>query len=429
MGKRILIRNARTAKGDELIRTDILVEDGLIAATGSEIGAEEGMEVIEADGKLLAPGFIDVHVHLREPGFEYKETLRTGTRAAAMGGYTTIFAMPNTNPCPDNEVVLEMLKEKCKTDALVKVGFYSSITKGEKGTELVDFRAMMEAGAIGFTDDGKGIQEAGLMYEAMVSAGEAGGIIAAHCEDESMLFGGYVHDGEYARKNGHKGIMSLVEDLQIMRDTALAEKTGARYHICHMSTKDGVEMLRRSKARGARVTGEASPHHLILTDMDIKEHGNWKMNPPLRSGEDRAALLEGIEDGTIDCIATDHAPHGAEEKERGLKSSPFGIVGLETAFPLLYTNLVLTGEITLEKLLYLMTEGPAKVFGLSQGVILKGAPADLVLIDLEEEWTIDSGRFESKGKNTPFDGWKVKARIDTVMCDGRIVNIGGNLNG
>jgi dihydroorotase len=426
---KILIKNARTAKGDELVKTDILIEDGLIAEVGLEISADGSCEVIEANGKLLAPGFIDVHVHLREPGFEYKETIRTGTRAAAMGGYTTIFAMPNTKPCPDNEEVLGMLIDKCRTDALIKVGFYSSITMGENGSELVDFRAMMDAGAVGFTDDGKGIQEAGLMYEAMAAAKEAGGIIAAHCEDESMLFGGYVHDGEYARKNGHKGIMSLVEDLQIMRDAALSEKTGARYHICHMSTKEGVEILRRSKAKGANVSGEASPHHLLLTDMDIKEHGNWKMNPPLRSAEDRSALIEGINDGTIECIATDHAPHGAEEKERGLEKSAFGIVGLETAFPLLYTNLVLKGELKLEKLLYLMTEGPAKLFGLKQGVLSKGAPADLVLIDLEEEWTIDTERFESKGKNTPFGGWDVIARIDTVVCDGKIVNIGGNLNG
>ncbi|MBP1917829.1 dihydroorotase [Youngiibacter multivorans] len=426
---KILIKNARTAKGDELVKTDILIEDGLIAEVGLEISADGSCEVIEANGKLLAPGFIDVHVHLREPGFEYKETIRTGTRAAAMGGYTTIFAMPNTKPCPDNEEVLGMLIDKCRTDALIKVGFYSSITMGENGSELVDFRAMMDAGAVGFTDDGKGIQEAGLMYEAMAAAKEAGGIIAAHCEDESMLFGGYVHDGEYARKNGHKGIMSLVEDLQIMRDAALSEKTGARYHICHMSTKEGVEILRRSKAKGANVSGEASPHHLLLTDMDIKEHGNWKMNPPLRSAEDMSALIEGINDGTIECIATDHAPHGAEEKERGLEKSAFGIVGLETAFPLLYTYLVLKGKLKLEKLLYLMTEGPAKLFGLKQGVLSKGAPADLVLIDLEEEWTIDTERFESKGKNTPFGGWDVKARIDTVVCDGKIVNIGGNLNG
>lgn len=426
---KILIKNARTAKGDELVKTDILIEDGLIVSAGGEIAAEGDFEVIEAKGKLLAPGFIDVHVHLREPGFEYKETLRTGTRAAAMGGYTTIFAMPNTNPCPDNEEVIGKLIDRCRTDALINVGFYSSITKGENGSELVDFKAMMEAGAVGFTDDGKGIQEAGLMYEAMERVKEAGGIIAAHCEDESMLFGGYVHEGEYARKNGHKGIMSLVEDLQIMRDTALAEKTGARYHICHMSTKDGVEILRRSKAKGAAVTGEASPHHLLLTDMDLKEHGNWKMNPPLRSKEDREALIKGIKDGTIDCIATDHAPHGAEEKERGLEKSPFGIVGLETAFPLLYTNLVLKGEVTLERILYLMTEGPAKVFGLKQGVLAAGAPSDLVLIDLEDEWTIDSEKFESKGKNTPFDGWTVKSRIDTVICGGKIVNIGGNLNG
>ncbi|ETA80850.1 dihydroorotase [Youngiibacter fragilis] len=426
---KILIKNARTAKGDELVKADILIEDGLIVSAGGEIAEEGDFEVIEAKGKLLAPGFIDVHVHLREPGFEYKETLRTGTRAAAMGGYTTIFAMPNTNPCPDNEEVIGKLIDKCRTDALINVGFYSSITKGEKGSELVDFRAMMEAGAVGFTDDGKGIQEAGLMYEAMERVNEAGGIIAAHCEDESMLFGGYVHEGEYARKNGHKGIMSLVEDLQIMRDTALAEKTGARYHICHMSTKEGVEILRRSKAKGARVTGEASPHHLLLTDMDLKEHGNWKMNPPLRSSEDRKALIKGVKDGTIDCIATDHAPHGAEEKERGLEKSPFGIVGLETAFPLLYTNLVLKGEVTLERLLYLMTEGPSKVFGLKQGVLSPGAPADLVLIDLEDEWTIDSEKFESKGKNTPFDGWTVTSRIDTVICGGKIVNIGGNLNG
>lgn len=422
MNHRMIIKNAkRIHSGNTLEDCEILIEGEKLLEVSSVIDSLPGDIVLDAKGMLVTPGFIDVHVHLREPGFEYKETIQTGTRAGALGGYTTLFAMPNTKPNPDDKETLLMLKKKSKEEALIRCEFYSTITKGEEGDELVDFAVQKEAGAIGFSDDGKGVQDAGQMYKAMMGVREVDGFIAAHCEDESMVFGGYVHEGEYSKAHGHQGIHSLSEDLQIIRDAAISEATGCRYHICHMSTKGGVRALRRAKEDGVRISGEVTPHHLLLNEWDLREEGNYKMNPPIRGKEDQEALIKGLNEGIIDIIATDHAPHSKEEKEKGLKGSAFGIVGLETAFPLLYTELVLKEKVTLERLVEAMTSGAMKLFNLPYGSLEPGKVADLTLIDLNKEWVIDKEKFASKGKNTPFDGYKVKGKVDTVIFGGQIV--------
>ncbi|MGB4589600.1 MAG: dihydroorotase [Clostridiaceae bacterium] len=430
MNNRMIIKNAkRILTGNTLEDCEILIDGEKILEVSAAVNSLPGDIILDAKGMLITPGFIDVHVHLREPGFEYKETIRTGTRAGALGGYTTLFAMPNTKPNPDNRETLEMLQMKSKEDGLIRCEFYSTITKGEKGAELVDFGSQKEAGAIGFSDDGKGVQDAGQMYKAMLAVKEVDGFIAAHCEDESMLFGGYVHEGEYSKANGHQGINSLSEDLQIIRDAAISEATGCKYHICHMSTKRGVRALKRAKEDGIRISGEVTPHHLLLNEWDLTEDGNYKMNPPLRGKEDQEALIKGLNEVTIDIIATDHAPHSLEEKEKGLKGSAFGIVGLETSFPLLYTELVLKEKMTLERLVEAMTSGVMKLFNLQYGALESGKMADITLIDLNKEWSIDKEKFESKGKNTPFDGYKVKGKVDTVIFGGKIVVREGEIIG
>lgn len=420
----IRVREENTTEGCE-----IRIEEGRILEIGNRLETLDGEETYDAKGMLVTPGFVDIHVHLREPGHEHKETIKSGTRAAALGGYTTIAAMPNTDPVPDTPEKMKALYDKVKTDSLIKVYAYSAITAGEKGETLVDFCEMKAAGALGFSDDGKGVQDAGMMYKAMKKTAEAGGIITAHCEDESMLFSGYIHDGEYAKTHQHKGIHALTEDLQIIRDIAISEATGCPYHICHMSTEGGVKALKRAKEDGIKVSGEVTPHHLLLTEEDLREEGRYKMNPPLRSREDREALLEGLRAGVIECIATDHAPHTKEEKERGLEGSSFGIVGLETSFSLLYTHLVRKGHLSLERLIDAMTVGPSKVMSLPCGSLLKGSSADLVFIDLEKEWIIKSADFESKGKSTPFDNWAVKGKVETVMLDGKFIVEGGKIIG
>lgn len=430
MNNRMIIKNAkRIHSGNTLEDCEILIEGEKLLEVSSVIDALPGDIVLDAKGMLVTPGFIDVHVHLREPGFEYKETIVTGTRAGALGGYTTLFAMPNTKPNPDNEETLLMLRKKAKEEGVIRCEFYSTITKGEKGEELVDFDVQKEAGAMGFSDDGKGVQDAGQMYKAMLAVSKVDGFIAAHCEDESMLFGGYVHEGEYSKAHNHQGIHSLSEDLQIIRDAAISEATGCRYHICHMSTKGGVRALKRAKEDGIRISGEVTPHHLLLNEWDLREEGNYKMNPPLRGKEDQEALIKGLNEGTIDIIATDHAPHSKEEKEKGLKGSAFGIVGLETAFPLLYTELVLKEKVTLERLVEAMTSGPMKLFNLPYGSLEPNKMADLTLIDLNKEWVIEKEKFESKGKNTPFDGYKVKGKVETVIFGGKIVVREGEIIG
>lgn len=346
---------------------------------------------------FVFPAFCDVHVHLREPGFSYKETIKSGTMACARGGYTDVCSMPNLNPVPDSAEHLKAQLDIIETDAVINVHPYASITVGQKGEQLSDFENLQHAFA--FSDDGRGVQNEDTMRSAMIKAKELGKIIVAHCEDNSLLFGGYIHDGEYAKAHGHKGICSESEWRPIERDLKLAKETGCKYHVCHISCKESVELIRKAKADGVDVTCETAPHYLVLTDMDIKEEGRFKMNPPLRSEDDRLALIEGIKDGTIDMIATDHAPHSNEEKSKGLEKSAFGIVGIETAFPVMYTYLVKKGIITLEKLIEIMAINPRERFGISQ--------SGYTVWDLDEKFTVDTNEFLSQGKATPFENYEL----------------------
>lgn len=361
----------------------------------------------------IFPAFCDVHVHFREPGFSYKETIRTGSLAAARGGYTDVCTMPNLNPVPDSA---ENIKEQIKIierDAAVRVHPYAAITVGEKGETLTNMKALAPY-CIAFSDDGKGVQSENMMREAMIKAKALGKIIAAHCEDNSLLCGGYIHKGEYARLHGHKGICAESEWKPIERDLRLAKETGCKYHVCHISCKESVELIRKAKAEGVDVTCETAPHYLIFNDMDLKESGNFKMNPPIRSEEDRQALIKGLQDGTIDMIATDHAPHSSEEKSRGLENSLMGIVGLETAFPVMYTYLVKKGIITLERLIELMAINPRRRFGLEE-------TDDICVYDLQSEYIINPCEFKSKGKSTPFDGMTVSGKNLLTICGGKAV--------
>ena len=366
------------------------------------------------------PGFTDVHVHLREPGFFYKETIATGTAAAARGGYTCICPMPNLNPVPSTLEALQIQLDLIKENAKVKVIPYGTITMEQNGRSALADMEELAPHVCAFSDDGKGVQTGDLMESAMERAKKLNKLIVAHCEDESLLDGGYIHDGTYAKEHGHKGICSESEWKQVERDVELAEKTGAGYHVCHISTKETVDIIRRAKAKGIDVTCETGPHYLVLSDADLQEDGRFKMNPPLRDAKDRDALIAGIQDGTIDMIATDHAPHSAEEKARGLEKSAFGIVGLETSFPILYTYLVKKGIISLEKLIELMSVNPRRRFGLSGGTIEDGQPADLTVIDLARHHTIDPAEFASMGKSTPFTGWEVDGRIIMTLVEGEI---------
>ncbi len=357
------------------------------------------------------PGFCDVHVHFREPGFSYKETIKSGSMAAAHGGYTAVCTMPNLKPVPDSPENLKIQTDMIDRDAVINVYPYASITRMEMGLELVDMEALAPD-AIAFSDDGRGVQDENMMREAMVKAKKLGKIIAAHCEDNSLLFGGYIHDGVYAKAHGHKGICSESEYGQIARDLKLAEETGCAYHVCHISTKESVALIREAKARGVDVTCETGPHYLILDDSDLQEDGRFKMNPPLRSAEDREALIQGIVDGTIDMIATDHAPHSAEEKSKGLANSPFGIVGLETAFSLMYTHLVKKGVISLERLVELMAINPRQRFGIPLG-------NDFTVWKLNETVTVDTDKFLSMGKATPFAGDTLFGKCMLTVVDGK----------
>ena len=359
------------------------------------------------------PGFCDVHVHFREPGFSYKETIETGSRASAHGGYTAVCTMPNLNPVPDSVENLNMQLRLIEENACIHVYPYGAITVGQKGEVLADLEGMAP-NVIGFSDDGRGVQSDEMMRSAMLRAKALGKMIVAHCEVNELLRGGYIHDGEYAKSHGHRGICSESEWVQIERDLKLVEEIGCSYHVCHISTKESVELIRQAKARGVDVTCETGPHYLVLTDMDLQEDGRFKMNPPLRSEADRLALIAGIQDGTIDMIATDHAPHSAEEKGRGLEKSAFGIVGIETAFPIMYTHLVKPGLITLEKLIDLLANNPRKRFGIPMG-------EEFTVWDLEAEETVDPADFLSMGKATPFTGWKLAGKCMLTVCDGKIV--------
>ncbi len=362
---------------------------------------------------VILPGFCDVHVHLREPGFSYKETVLTGTRAAARGGYTAVCSMPNLNPVPDSPQTLEIQLEAIRRDAVINVYPYGAITRCEAGLELADMVGMADD-VCAFSDDGKGVQNDGMMRQAMLQAKRLGKLIAAHCEVNDLLHGGYIHDGEYARAHGHKGICSESEYKQIERDLALVRETGCAYHVCHISTKESVSLIRKAKAEGLNVTCETGPHYLVMCDADLQEDGRFKMNPPLRSAADRDALLEGLLDGTIDMIATDHAPHGAEEKARGLAGSPFGVVGLETAFAVLYTDLVKTGILSLERLVERLAINPRKRFGIPMG-------KDFTVFELSEPYAVDPKDFHSMGRATPFEGKTVFGRCILTVCGGKTV--------
>ena len=418
----ILLKNGRQInENNELVAVDLLVKDGIIIEMTECIENTEA-QVYDLAGKLVSPGLIDVHVHLREPGYERKETIETGTKAAARGGYTTIAAMANTIPVPDSMESVTYIEGLLQQSAQVRVFPYAAITLGERGQEIVDVEALSETSILGFSDDGRGIQEAGVMYQAMQRAKAVNKPIVAHCEDDSLLFGGYLHDGEYAKANGHRGILSVSESAQIARDIMLAQATGVHYHICHISTKESVELVRFAKAQGINVTAEVSPHHLILCDTDIvNDDPNFKMNPPLRADADRAACVQGLLDGTIDVIATDHAPHHEDEKAWGIETAPFGIVGLETAFPLMYTTFVKTGKMTLKQLIDCMSTKPATIFNLPYGKLEVGAVADITIIDLDKEMEIDSTQFLSKGKNTPFNGYRVAGWPVMTLVDGKVV--------
>ena len=417
----ILLKNGRQInESNELVAVDLLVKDGIIIEMTECIENTEA-QVYDLAGKLVSPRLIDVHVHLREPGYERKETIETGTKAAARGGYTTIAAMANTIPVPDSMESVTYIEGLLQQSAQVRVFPYAAITLGERGQEIVDVEALSETSILGFSDDGRGIQEAGVMYQAMQRAKAVNKPIVAHCEDDSLLFGGYLHDGEYAKANGHRGILSVSESAQIARDIMLAQATGVHYHICHISTKESVELVRFAKAQGINVTAEVSPHHLILCDTDIvNDDPNFKMNPPLRADADRIACVQGLLDGTIDVIATDHAPHHEDEKAWGIETAPFGIVGLETAFPLMYTTFVKTGKMTLKQLIDCMSTKPATIFNLPYGKLEVGAVADITIIDLDKEMEIDSTQFLSKGKNTPFNGYRVAGWPVMTLVGGKV---------
>ena len=399
---------------------DIAISEGRIVSISPSL-PRDGYSVIELHDQLVVPGFVDVHVHLRQPGFSYKETIYSGTAAAAAGGYTTVCAMPNLNPVPDSVEHLNEQLELIEKDAKVWVVPYGAITVGEKGETMADL-AGMASNVCGFSDDGKGVQSDDMMRAAMLKAKELGKPIVAHSEDESLLAKGWsIHNGEFARRMGLVGNDPASEWKQLERDIALVRETGCQYHVCHISTKESVALVRAAKAEGLPVTCETGPHYLVLTDEDLLDEVRFRMNPPIRSAEDRAALIEGLLDGTIDCIATDHAPHSAEEKAKGLAGSLNGIVGLECAFSILYTNLVQPGIVPLETILKALCVNPRKIFGLPGGEIAESAVADLTVIDQNRPHIIDSATFKSLGHATPFDGWGVTADIAMTICDGEIV--------
>ena len=413
-----LLKGAEIWRDGDFERCDALIDGAHIAAVGAGL-PEEGCEVLDLAGLKILPGLVDVHVHLREPGFTAKETIATGTRAAAHGGYTTVCAMPNLSPAPDTPAHLAVELEAIRRDAVVKVLPYGCITRGQKGRgELVDFEAL-KADVVGFSDDGRGVQEESLMREAMRRVAPTGRPVVAHCEVEALLNGGYIHDGAYCRQHGHRGICSESEWRQVERDIRLAAETGCPYHVCHVSTGESVELVRRAKAAGLRVSCETAPHYLVLCDEDLQEEGRFKMNPPLRSRADRDALIAGLQDGTIEVIATDHAPHTAGEKSLGLAGSAMGVVGLECAFAVLNTMLVRRGVIPFGRLVEAMSLAPRRIFGLDGGEIAVGAPADLTVVDPDRPSTVDPDRFLSMGRSTPFAGMEVRGAVLMTLVDGR----------
>lgn len=418
----LLIKNALTYIDKTFKKSDVLIKDGRIHSLAVSILSESVDRVVDAQDKyFLIPGFVDVHTHLREPGFSYKETIKTGSMAGAKAGYTDLCTMPNLNPAPDNAEHLKAQTDIIDRDAVIHVLPFGTITKERKGVgEIIDFESIADQVA-GFSDDGTGVQTEELMKQAMTKCAKLGKIISAHCEVNELLKGGYIHDGAYARTHNHKGICSESEWAQIERDCRLAEETGCPYHVCHISTKESVDIIRKAKARGVRVTCETGPHYLTMCDEDLQEDGRFKMNPPLRAEQDKQALIEGVLDGTIDVIATDHAPHSEEEKSKGLEKSAMGVVGLETAFAVLNTKLVKTGIITLEKLVEMMSVRPREIFGIDGGEIKEGAVANLALLDVDKEWIVNPDNFVTMGRATPFEGWKLQGENLLTIYRGEIV--------
>ena len=407
----ILLKNAKIFKNGAFVASDFFVTDGVIAPVSKMPDDLSGFSVCE--NCYIFPGFCDVHVHFREPGFSYKETIKTGSLAAARGGYTAVCTMPNLMPVPDSCENLAKQLDIIEKDAVINVYPYGAITVMEQGLELADMEGMAVK-VIAFSDDGRGVQSEKMMLAAMNKSKALGKMIVAHCEDNSLLRGGYIHDGEYAKLHGHAGICSESEWGPIKRDIELVKKSGCSYHVCHISTKESVELIRAAKAAGVDITCETAPHYLVMNDMDIEENSRFKMNPPIRSEEDRIALVEGIIDGTIDMISTDHAPHSAEEKARGLKDSPMGVVGIETSFQILYTHLVKKGIISLEKLIELLSVNARRRFGISDD-------AGYTVWDIEKETVIDPEEFLSMGRSTPFEGWKVYGENLMTLLDGQAV--------
>ncbi|MDY3928190.1 MAG: dihydroorotase [Clostridia bacterium] len=413
----LILKNASVYSDKAFEKKNIYIADGKIYFNAPTDSLSDGV-IFDFSDCVVIPGLTDVHVHLREPGFSYKETIKSGTCAAAAGGFTSVFSMPNLNPVPDSLENLSVQERIIEKDAVINVFPYASITVGEKGEELSDIENLSKR-VLAFSDDGRGVQSLEMMKKAMLAAKKYNKIIAAHCEDNSLLKGGYIHDGDYAKKHGHRTISSESEYAQIERDIKLCKETGCKYHVCHISTKQSVELIRKAKADGVDISCETAPHYLILSDKDLREDGRFKMNPPLRDESDRLALIEGIKDGTIDIIATDHAPHSKEEKSKGLEKSNMGVVGIETAFPLMYTHFVKTGIITLEKLIELMCLNPNKRFCVPFESGIKES-LNLTVFDLNKKYTVNSSEFLSMGRSTPFDGNTVYAKCLLTIANGKI---------
>ncbi len=415
---RIILRGGTLVHEGKQTVADVAILNGRIECIAPSIEATDNDRVFDCTGKIITPGLVDLHVHLREPGFSRKETIATGTAAAAHGGFTAVCSMPNLEPAPDTMENLQQQLSIIERDAVVKVLPYATITRKRRGDELVDFSALKPYVA-GFSDDGSGVQSGEVMQAAMYEAAKCGGIIAAHCEVNELLRKGYIHDGEYAKAHGHRGICSESEWAQIERDIELAAKADCRYHVCHISTKESVALIREAKRRGVKITCETGPHYLTMCDQDLQENGRFKMNPPIRSAEDRDALVAGLQDGTIDVVATDHAPHTADEKSRGLELSAMGVVGLETSFAVIYTKLVKTGVISLEKAIDVMAEVPRRIFGLGGG-LQEGEAADIAVFDLDATFTVDPTTFLTMGRSTPFEGWELQGECCLTLVDGKI---------
>lgn len=413
------ILSGKVWNGSELVDANVHICDGRIARIGDVLPSENKVTVIDAHGAAVIPGLVDVHVHLREPGYSYKETIADGTRAAAHGGFTTVCPMPNLNPAPDTVDHLDAQLGIIARDACIEVLPYATITRARMGNELVDYAALAPC-VVGFSDDGTGVQSEDVMREAMRGIAATGKVLAAHCEVEALINKGYIHDGVYAREHRHRGICSESEWKEVERDIRLAEQTGCRLHICHVSTKESVELVRRAKAKGLPVTCETGAHYLAFCDEDLKEEGRFKMNPPLRSASDRKALLEGIADGTIDCIASDHAPHSAEEKSKGLEKSAMGVTGLEVSLPAVYTYAVRPGHISFARMIELMADNPRRIFGI-EGGIAPGMRADLTVVDFNLNPKVNPAEFLSKGKATPFEGLPLYGKVKMTIAAGNIV--------